>query len=139
MMPASWTASMSAPVSRAGLGSETLPSAPRQVRHPWLRPVEIAAVGVNLPVTTSSPVANAQLDYLFVKLRDAQQVAQLQRVVPLTELNLHRGTLMARVGIFTRSQRGRLRMEQLIKALHDERHELLVARGGEPQPLSALG
>lgn len=87
-------------------------------------------------LTRLAPVANPDLDYLFVRVADAQQLAELQRLVPVTEVTQQRSHLLARVGVFTRSLRGQLLLEQRLTELRQHRLQLLVARGGAPQAVS---
>jgi hypothetical protein len=59
-------------------------------------------------------------------------VTALQQIIPVAELNLHQGRLLARVGVFTRSIRGQLMLEQRLNQLRRYSLQLLVARGELP-------
>lgn len=118
--------------NRPALRGLTLPAEGGASRHPWLRGVAIQPVAVAPPVSRLMPASNPDVNYLFVRLKDAQQVTALQQIIPVAELNLHQGRLLARVGVFTRSIRGQLMLEQRLNQLRRYSLQLLVARGELP-------
>lgn len=128
--PQSITAS---PGSQDRSGGDTAVAEGRTSSHPWLRGVAIQPVAVaSPPISRLMPASNPDLNYLFVRLNDAQQVTALQRIVPVAELNLHQGRLLARVGVFTRTIKGQLMLEQRLQQLRRYPLQLLVARGEFP-------
>lgn len=128
--PQSVTAS---PGSQDRSGGDTAVAEGRTSSHPWLRGVAIQPVAVaSPPISRLMPASNPELNYLFVRLKDAQQVTALQQIVPVAELNLHQGRLLARVGVFTRTIKGQLMLEQRLQQLRRYPLQLLVARGELP-------
>lgn len=109
-------------------------SAPKRQRRSAVSASLARAEQLEAPALTRlSPAANPELDYLFVRVADAQQLEELKRLAPVTELTLQQGRTLARVGVFTRSIRGQLLLEQRLEQLRQHRLDLLVLRGGASQ------
>lgn len=109
-------------------------SAPKRQRRSAISVALARAEQPEAPALTRlSPAANPELDYLFVRVADTQQLEELKRLAPVTELTLHQGRTLARVGVFTRSLRGQLLLEQRLEQLRQHRLALLVVRGGASQ------
>lgn len=104
--------------------------------HPWLRPVPVAAVALGVPISRLQVASSSQLTYLYVKIQQPADVAQLQRIVPVAELTMQGDNLLARVGVFNRSRTSQQLLDERLARLRRERLEPLVARGGEPIPPS---
>jgi hypothetical protein len=73
---------------------------------------------------------NPNLNYLYVKIQNLADVARLNQITPVMELNPMGDTVMARVGVFTQSRTGRRLMEAQIARLRQQQVELIVADGG---------
>jgi hypothetical protein len=98
-------------------------------QHPWLRPVEIASVKVEVPISRSGVAVNPQLNYIYVKIQQPSDVARINRITPVMELNPMGETLLARVGVFTKSRTGHRLMEARIQQLRQQQVDLIVAEG----------
>lgn len=105
------------------------PTAPQLQQHPWLRPVPIAAVKVEVPISRSGVAANPQLNYIYVKIQQPSDVARLNSITPVMELNVVGDTLMARVGVFTKSRIGLRMLEARIRELKQQKVDMIVANG----------
>lgn len=120
-------AALSAPNPRA--------TAETQRSHPWLRPVQIAAVKVDVPVSRSGVAVNPHLNYLYVKIQKPDDVARLQQISPVLELNPVGDTLVARLGTYTRSRLGRRLMEAKLAELRQHKVDVMIAEAGSMAPL----
>lgn len=85
--------------------------------HPWLGTVAIAALELGVPISRAQPGENDQIDYLYVRLRQPAEVKRLQQVLPIQDLVLEEDSYLARVGVFTRSKRGRILMAEKVEKL----------------------
>ena len=115
----------------SAISSSVVEDAMQPRRHPWLKPVQIAAVKVEAPLSHSGIAINPQLNYIYVKIRKPSDVARLNRITPVLELNPVGDTLMARVGVFTQSHTGRRLMEARIQQLKHQQVDLIIANGSE--------
>lgn len=121
------------------VASVAQPQARRELEggsHPWLKPMPVAAVALGVPLSRLVAPSGSQLTYLYVKIQQPEQVAQIQRIVPVTEVTIRGDTLLARVGVFNRSRAGQQLLDERIARLRRQRVEPLVARGGELIPAS---
>jgi hypothetical protein len=98
--------------------------------HPWLKPVQIAAVKVEPPLSRSGVAVNPHLNYLYVKIQKPADVARLELITPVMELNPVGTTMVARVGVYTQSRTGRQLMEAQIAELRQHKVHVLIAHGG---------
>lgn len=102
-----------------------------EARHPWLRPVQIAAVEVEAPLSRAGVALNPQLNYLYVKVNSRADIQKLRGVVKTMELNPVGNGLVARVGVYTQTRTGQCLMNRQIEALQAQKVPLIVANAGE--------
>ena len=100
-------------------------------QHPWLRPVKIAWVKVEVPLSRFGVAVNPQLNYIYVKIQQPSDVARINRITPVMEINPMGDTLVARVGVFTKCRTGQRLMESRIQQLKQQHVDLLIADGPE--------
>lgn len=112
------------------------PESPTIASDPWLQPVPAAALALGVPVTRFQPSLNGEIDYLYVKLQQPADLERLRRVMPVEELNLHDGMILARVGVFTRSSQGRTLRGNRMEILRRQGLELLLVQGNPAQAVT---
>ena len=84
---------------------------------------------VEVPISRSGVAVNPQLNYIYVKIQQPSDVARINRITPVMELNPMGETLLARVGVFTKSRTGHRLMEARIQQLRQQQVDLIVAEG----------
>lgn len=119
------------PSSTAGVARPEVAPAQAAVKsHPWLRNVNIASVKIDAPLSSIGVAQNPNLNYLYVKIQNPTDVARLNRITPVMELNPVGDSVVARVGVYTKTRTGRRLLEAQIKQLKHQQVDLIVADGG---------
>ena len=83
------------------------------------------------PIVSSRFMAvNQDLAYLFVKVRNPEDLIAVRKVAPVMEVHDRNGELLARVGVYTQSRTGEQMRDQQLRSLQQSGYqiELVAAR-----------
>jgi hypothetical protein len=112
-------------------------AAPFQQQQPAVARSLVQAVAIrpthlgDTPIVSSRFMAvNQDLAYLFVKVRNPDDLIAVRKVAPVTVVHDRNGELLARVGVYTQSRTGERMRDQQLRTLQQSGYqiELIAAR-----------
>lgn len=116
------------PVMAAAAPVQQQPAVARSlVQAVAIRPTHLG----DTPIVSSRFMAvNQDLAYLFVKVRNSDDLIAVRKVAPITVVHDRNGELLARVGVYTQSRAGERMRDQQLRTLRQSGYqiELIAAR-----------
>jgi hypothetical protein len=114
-------------------GPAVAQAVPKPSLTPLVQPVSIHASGLgDVPlVNTRFMAVNQDLAYVYVKVRNGAELADVNRVAPVAVVHDRDGQLLARVGVYTNTRVGQRLRDQQLKQLQQRGYDVeLIAGSG---------